>query len=39
MGFPSPIKSRRVSMNPYSTHSSGFKSNTLATHSAAVLRT
>lgn len=39
IGLPSPIRSLKVSMNPYSIASSGFKSNTLATHRAAVFRT
>jgi hypothetical protein len=39
IGFPSPMRSLRVSINPYSIQSSGFKSNTFATHNAAVLRT
>jgi hypothetical protein len=39
IGFPSPTKSLNISTKPHSTHSSGFSSNALATHSAAVFRT
>lgn len=39
MGLPSPTRSLKLSIKPYSTHSSGLRSNTLATHNAAVLRT
>ena len=39
IGLPSPMRSRNVSINPYSTHISGFRSNTFATHNAAVFRT